>query len=144
MISQSAVSEGWTDATIYQPDEAEQILLAEQSSCLAVRAYLKMCNLKYDVKCVPNAEFMSRGGRYTKLPILRVGTFVESEFEPIINLVESKGFKLTDDLSAEEKSDLRAYMSLVENVFTSAEVYFVFLMFKIYLFIANFLSFSYT
>lgn len=36
--------EPWNnDAKLYQPYEAEQILLAENASCLAVKAYLNVC-----------------------------------------------------------------------------------------------------
>lgn len=39
----SLAIEPWNnDAKIYQPYEAEQILLAENASCLAVKAYLNV------------------------------------------------------------------------------------------------------
>lgn len=114
----------WTDdATLYQPYEAEQILLAENASCLAVKAYLKMCDLPFNVKSSANAEFMSPGGRMTKLPFVHVGAFVVAEFEPIVNLVENKGVSLSNWLDEDQKSDMRAYISLVENIFTNAELY---------------------
>lgn len=45
--------------------------------------------------------------------------------EHIVSFVESKGKSLTDDLKldADEKSDLRAYFSLTENIFSHAEVF---------------------
>lgn len=58
----------------------------------------------------------------TKLPILQCGAFVVSELEPIINLVEKKGHSLTEAMDADEKNDLRAYLSLTEKIFTNAEV----------------------
>lgn len=118
------MEEPWSDnASLYQPYEAEQILIAENASCLAVKAYLNMCNLPYSVKTYPNAEFMSPGGRFTKLPFIQVGAFVAAEFEPIVNLVESKGISLTTHLTEDEKFDMRAYITLTENIFTNAEVW---------------------
>lgn len=143
---QFAEEEPWNDAKLYQPYEAEQILLAENASCLAVKAYLnvslvilpsrefrfkqnvvflpfQMCNLTYTVEACPNAEYMSPGGHMTKLPILQCGAFVVSELEPIINLVEKKGHSLTAAMDPDEKNDLRAYLSLTEKIFTNAEVH---------------------
>lgn len=37
-----SAEEPWSDAKLYQPYEAEQILLAENASCLAVKAYLNV------------------------------------------------------------------------------------------------------
>lgn len=81
-----------------------------------------MCNLPFGVKSAANAEFMSPGGRMTKLPFVKVGAFVVAEFEPIVNLVESKGVSLSKWLDEDQKSDMRAYISLVEKIFTCAEV----------------------
>uniref|UniRef100_A0A6B2EB33 Putative mitochondrial outer membrane protein n=1 Tax=Phlebotomus kandelakii TaxID=1109342 RepID=A0A6B2EB33_9DIPT len=119
----SLAVEPWVDAEIYQPYEAETILLPENSSCLAVKTYLRMCDLPFDVKFTTNAEYMSSGGRTTKLPFLRVGAFFASEFEPIVNLVENKGISLTENLTEDDKSNARALLSLVDNIFTYAELY---------------------
>lgn len=81
-----------------------------------------MCNLPYTIEPCANAEYMSPGGHMTKLPVLQCGAFVVSEFEPIINLVEKKGSPLTATMDADEKNDLRAYLSLTEKIFTNAEV----------------------
>lgn len=81
-----------------------------------------MCKLPYTVEACANAEYMSPGGHMTKLPILQCGAFVVSELEPIINLVEKKGTSLTSLMDADEKNDLRAYLSLTEKIFTNAEV----------------------
>ena len=40
---------------IYQPYEAEQILLAENASCLAVKTYLKMLSRDFVVRSCQNA-----------------------------------------------------------------------------------------
>lgn len=82
-----------------------------------------MVNLDFEIKTRANAEFMSPGGRITKLPFIQAGSFVVSEFEHIVSFVESKGKTLISSLDADEKSDLRAYMSLAENIFSHAEVY---------------------
>ncbi|XP_055374276.1 metaxin-2 [Condylostylus longicornis] len=120
--------EPWPDdSLLYQPFDAEQILLAEQASCLAVKAYLKMCKLPFNVRSSANAEFMSPGGRMTKLPFIKAGEFVIAEFEPIVSFIETKGTKLTNHLDEDEKDDLRAYLSLVENIFTNAELYLTFM-----------------
>lgn len=127
VTEETIASDPWTDdALLYQPYEAEQILLAENASCLSVKAYLKMCNLPFGVKSAANAEFMSPGGRMTKLPFVKVGAFVVAEFEPIVNLVESKGVSLSKWLDEDQKSDMRAYISLVEKIFTCAEIYISF------------------
>lgn len=81
-----------------------------------------MSNLDFTIKTCANAEFMSPGGRITKLPFIQVGSFVVPEMELIVNFVESKGKSLTTHLDADQKNDLRAYMSLAENMFSYAEV----------------------
>lgn len=127
------MSEPWpADATLYQPYEAEQILLPENASCLAVKAYLKMCNLPFDVRSCANAEFMSPGGRMTKLPVLQAGAFVLAEFEPIVNFVEHKTEAIGNWLDDDEKDEMRTYVSLTENIFTMAELYVSFMVDRVY------------
>jgi len=126
-------SEPWPkDAILYQPYEAEQILLAENASCLAVKTYLKMCDLPFDVKCCANAEFMSPGGRLTRLPLLKAGKRVISEFEPIVTFIEEKELGICNTFSSDELDDMRCHVSLVENIFTMAELYFSFVDKEIY------------
>ncbi|XP_055908171.1 metaxin-2 [Eupeodes corollae] len=126
-------SEPWPDdAVLYQPYEVEQILLAENASCLAVKAYLRMCNMPFTVRSSANAEFMSPGGRMTKLPFIKVGAFIVAEFEPIVNFVEQKEAAIGQWLNEDEKYDLRSYVSLVENIFTNAELYISFLDNEVY------------
>lgn len=90
---------------IYQPYEAEQILLAENASCLAVKTYLKMLDREFMVRSCANAEFMFPGRR-SKLPVVQIGAFIASEFEPIINLMEHKKLSLTENFSNEDKDEL--------------------------------------
>jgi len=108
---------------IYQPYEAEQILLAENASCLAVKTYLKMLGRDYDIKCCANAEFMAPSGKRTKLPVVQIGAFLAAEFEPIINLMEHKKMSLTENFSNDDKDDLITYMSLADSILTNAELY---------------------
>ncbi|EDW73334.1 uncharacterized protein Dwil_GK17494 [Drosophila willistoni] len=114
------------DATLYQPFDAEQILLPENASCLAVKAYLKMCGLPFNIRCCGNAENMSPGGRMTKLPFLRAGAFIFAEFEPIVNFIEQKDMAIGSWQDPDEKADMRTYVSLAENIFTMAELYISF------------------
>lgn len=124
--SEMIANEPWPQKVIlYQPFEAEQILLAENASCLAVKCFLKMSSINYQIKCCANAEFMSPGGRLTKLPFIKVGEFLFAEFENIIHFLEQKNDKqrLGHFLDEDTRSDMRAYLSLAENIFTNAELY---------------------
>ncbi|XP_017050679.1 metaxin-2 [Drosophila ficusphila] len=119
--------EAWPlDAQLYQPPEKNQLLLAESASCLAVKTYLRMCNLPFSERVCDNAEFMSPGGRLTHLPLLRLGpvkTF--AEFEPIVEQVESMraGNSLSSWMSEDQRDDMRCVLNRVENVFTLAEMH---------------------
>lgn len=122
--NETIASQPWPQqAHLYQPYEEEQILLAENASCLAVRTYLTMLNLPFVVDQRANAEFMSPGGKRTKLPVLRVENYTYAEFEHILSFVELKGLSLTKHLTAEQKDDMRAHLCLVEQIFTNAEQY---------------------
>ncbi|XP_053973883.1 metaxin-2-like isoform X2 [Hylaeus anthracinus] len=83
--------------TLFQPYEVEQILLPDSANCLAVQAYLKMCGLEFQIELRSNAEYMSPSG--------------------------NKGISLSDHLSPIGKADMRAYISLVNNIFVNAELY---------------------
>lgn len=79
----------WPKNTIlYQPYETEQILLPENSKCLAVKTFLKMAGLDFIVEARENAEYMSphRG----KVPFIKAGQFLVADFEPIVNFAQSK------------------------------------------------------
>lgn len=104
---------------LYQPYEVEQILLPDNANCLAVKTFLRICNLDFETVLRANAEDMSPSG---KVPFIKCGAFLISELEPIVQFVEKKGISLTNDLDKEQKNDMRAYMSLIHNVFESAEV----------------------
>lgn len=104
----------------------EQILLPDNANCLATQAYLHMCGLPFKIEHRSNAEFMSPSG---KVPFIKCGAFVVSELEPIVQFVANKGISLTEDFDNEQKSDLRAYMSLIFSVLMNAEVCFFFQIF---------------
>ncbi|KFB46395.1 AGAP008150-PA-like protein [Anopheles sinensis] len=112
------------DAVLYQPYEEEQILLAENASCLAVRTYLKMLNLPLVVEQRANAEFISPGGKRTKLPVLRVENFLYAEFDHIVTFIDEHfNQSLKSHLSQDQKDQLRSSLCLAENIFTVAEQY---------------------
>lgn len=115
-------SEPWPSegVELYQPFEVEQILLPDNANVLAVQAFLHMCHLDFTVEMRTNAEFMSPSG---KVPFIRAGKFVISEIDPIIAYVYTKGISLTEHLDSAQKADMRAYMSLVNNVLGNAELY---------------------
>ncbi|XP_071638417.1 metaxin-2 isoform X1 [Temnothorax longispinosus] len=106
--------------TLYQPYEVEQILLPDNANCLAVQAFLKMCQLDFQIEPRKNAEFMSPSGR---VPFIKCGTKLISEFDGIVAHIGSKGTSLSDHLDPDGKVDMRAYQSLVNNVFVNAELY---------------------
>ncbi|XP_039500220.1 metaxin-2 [Drosophila santomea] len=119
--------EAWpADAHLHHPAEDNQLLLPEHSSCLAVKTYLRMCNLPFTEQISDNAEFMSPGGRLTHLPLLRLGpvkTF--AEFEPIVAQVEvmQGSNALGSWMSEDQRDDIRCLVNYVENVFTLAEIH---------------------
>ncbi|XP_017763201.1 PREDICTED: metaxin-2-like isoform X2 [Eufriesea mexicana] len=106
--------------TLYQPHEVEQILLPDNANCLAVQAFLKMCDLDFQVEPRRNAEYMSPSGR---VPFIKCGAFLIPEFDNIVTFIGNKGKSLSDHLSPECKTDMRVYMSLVNTVLVNAELY---------------------
>jgi metaxin len=82
-----------------------------------------MLNRDFTVKSCANAEFMAPHGKRTKLPVVQISGFIAAEFEPIINLFEHKNMALTENFEAEDKDDLKTYMSLVDMILTNTELY---------------------
>jgi len=116
-------SDPWPeDVTLYQTFNDEQILLPDNVCSLAVQAYLHMVGLDFVVRERSNAESMSPTGR---IPFIKAGEFVVAEMDHIISFVNSKGISLVRDLDDNQRSDMRAYMSLVNNVLGNAELYLV-------------------
>jgi len=121
MSLEMGAQEPWpTNVQLFQPYEVEQILLPDSATCLAVQAFLHMCHLDFTIEMRSNAENMSPSGR---VPFLKAGAFVVSEMEPIVAFVNTKGISLTAQLDVSQKADMRAYMSLVNNVLGNAELY---------------------
>lgn len=113
--------EPWSnDVKFFQPYEVEQILLPDNAQCLAVQAFLKMTRLGYAMEMRGNAEHMSPSG---KVPFIKSGAFVVAELDPIVAFVANKGVSLTEGIDTSQKADMRAYMSLVNNVLANAELY---------------------
>ena len=81
-------AEPWpSDAVVYQPYEVEQILLPDNAGCLAVQAFLHMCDLQFTIEMRSNAEHMSPSG---KVPFIKAGKFVIAEMDPIVSFVNTK------------------------------------------------------
>ncbi|KAG9477369.1 hypothetical protein GDO78_002655 [Eleutherodactylus coqui] len=119
-VSQIAAVEPWPEnATIYQPLKSEQVLLSDNASCLAVQAFLQMCNLPVLVVCRANAEYMSPSG---KVPFIHVGNQVISELGPVVQFVKAKGHSLSNGLDEVQKAEMKAYMELVNNMLLTAEI----------------------
>jgi metaxin len=114
-------SEPWPeDVKLFQPFELEQILLPEVAAVRSVEAFLRMCSLHFNVDQRANAEQMSPSGA---IPFIKCGAFVIAEMDPIVAFINAKGIHLSQHLDASQKADMRAYMSLVNNVLNSAELY---------------------
>lgn len=94
--------------------------MPDNANCLAVQAFLRMCNVEFQLETRSNAEYMSPSGR---VPFIKCGAFIISEFDNIVSFMGNKGISLSEHLSPTCKSDMRAYMSLVDNVFFNAELY---------------------
>lgn len=58
-----------------------------------------------------------------KVPFIECGAFVVADFDNIVNFLTNKGVSLSEDLDTADKADLRAYVSLVNNVLVNAEQY---------------------
>uniref|UniRef100_A0A6M2DI72 Putative mitochondrial outer membrane protein n=1 Tax=Xenopsylla cheopis TaxID=163159 RepID=A0A6M2DI72_XENCH len=121
MTLEVGAADPWpNDVQLFQPLEVEQILLPDNANCLAVKAYLKMCNLPYTVEYRHNAEFMSPTGQ---VPFIKCGAFLIAELENIVSFINKKDISLTKDLDKSTKLDMRAYMTLVNNILSFAELY---------------------
>ncbi|XP_022084710.1 metaxin-2-like [Acanthaster planci] len=105
---------------LYQQHQVDQILLPEETQCLAVKTFLHMCNVKFHLKMRSNAEQMSPSGG---LPFIKMGPQIISEFEPIVDHLSLKGVNLSRELSGSQRALLKAYMSLTVNRLYLAELY---------------------
>lgn len=109
-----------SDVKLFQPRRMEQILLHDSAACLSAEAFLLMCNLDFSVEERANAEYMSPTG---KVPFIKAGAFVISELDRIVSYASLMKATLTAGMNNAQKADMRAYMSLVNNVLGSAEMY---------------------
>jgi len=111
----------WPDnVRLFQQYEVEQILMPEFASCLSVKAFLNMSQLKYQTELRLNAEFMSPTG---ELPFLQIGQVLVSSFDTIVAVANAKGHNLSKDLKDSEKAEMKAYISLVHNTLGNALQY---------------------
>lgn len=114
-------TERWPEnVRLFQPYQAEQVTFPDYAACLSVKAFLHMCGLKFTTELRVNAEAMSPSG---KVPFIQVGAFLISEMEPIIACVNTRGLQLSTTLTDVQKSELKAYMSLIGNTLVNAEHY---------------------
>lgn len=118
-----------SDTTLYQPYQVEQVTLPDYSNCVAVRTFLNMCGLKYDLQLRTNAEEMSPT---TAVPLLRLGNLSVAGFDPIVSIVNMRGFSLSSTLNESQKSEMAAYISMVHSVLYNAELYLAWLQEDIY------------
>jgi len=117
--------EPWApDTSMIVPLQPTQILVPENAVILGAQAFLKIARLPYTIRECYNAADISPNG---KLPVVKSGAFVVSELDGIVQLAQAKGVNVTDYLNAAERADLRAYMSLVNNVLGNAFLYFTWL-----------------
>lgn len=107
------------DVQIYKP-LPEQMTLLDEARCCGIQAVLSLQDLKYDVVCKSNAEFMSPSGR---IPFLRIDDDVVGE-ESILSWLHTKGFSLTSHLRDDQKLLVKSLISLFETTLAPAEQYF--------------------
>jgi len=105
---------------LFQPFELEQVVLPDAANCLAASAFLSMAGLPYTREERSNAEDMSPSGQ---VPFIKAGSFLVADLERIITFAGYKKVSLTGHLTEAQRSDMRAYMSLVSIVLGSAELY---------------------
>jgi len=117
--------EPWApDTFMLVPLQETQVLVPEAAVILGAQAFLKIARLPFTIRECYNAADISPNG---KLPVVKSGAFVVSELDGIVQLAQAKGVNVTDYLNAAERADLRAYMSLVNNVLGNSLLYFTWL-----------------
>lgn len=101
--------------------------LDQYSSYLASRTYLQCCNIPFKVEYRSNAEFMGSHGSTTNLPFFKVDNFLGSEFKHLVKTVEDREVILSNHLNSDQQDDMRAFLTLVHDVFTHAELWIGFM-----------------
>lgn len=116
--------EPWpADVQLFMPYEYQQVLMEEYARCLSLQTYMRMCSLSYETDYRLNAEYMSPSG---KVPFIKAGRLIVSEFDPIVNFIKAKGFNLNKHLKPDDLADMKAYITLAESVLANAELYLTF------------------
>ncbi|KAJ8303527.1 hypothetical protein KUTeg_019923 [Tegillarca granosa] len=114
-------TERWPDDVhLYQPYQVQQMTLPDNASCLSVKTFLNMSGLKYSLELRTNAEEMSPSG---KVPFIYIPPFIHSGMDPIVAAVNTRGFSLSESLNDTERSELRAYMVMIENILVTKPRY---------------------
>lgn len=79
-----------------------------------------MCDIDFKVENRWNTEYMSPSN---KIPFIKCGSYVVSDFENIVTFLGNRGASLSFNMDQDDKVNLRAYASLVNNVLYNAELY---------------------
>ncbi|XP_057661470.1 metaxin-2-like [Diorhabda carinulata] len=106
--------------TIITPLLSRQMILPELSNCLAVQAFLKMCNLGFEIERRSNAAAMSPTNT---VPFIKIDKYVIGGLEGIVQFVNTKNITLTDKLDNNQKVNLKAFFTLAMNKFNLVELY---------------------
>ncbi|EDO34336.1 predicted protein, partial [Nematostella vectensis] len=110
----------WPDnVQLYQPSKGE-IKISGTFLDSSLIAFLKFCQLPYDLKCVKNAESMSPTG---EVPLLRAGKDLVGGPQDIFSLVNHKGLSVSQDFEARDKAEMKAYISLINRSILPTELY---------------------
>lgn len=110
---------------LYHSIESDQMLLPETAYFIAVKTYFRMLDLPLTCESRSNAEFLSPNGTTTKVPVLRCGTELVSEFRPIYQYLLGEGHSLwPEDCDPREQLKFRSALASMDDVFINAELYF--------------------
>ncbi|XP_072376536.1 metaxin-2-like [Diabrotica undecimpunctata] len=104
----------WEDKiTVFINKEDKQMILYEYANSLAIQAFLKMCNLGYDIEQRENAADMSPT---RTIPFIKVEKCIVGGLENIVHFIKNKNINLSDKLSHDQKINLNSYMALTNNL----------------------------
>ncbi|XP_028155568.2 metaxin-2-like [Diabrotica virgifera virgifera] len=103
----------WVDKITVINKMDKQMILYEYANSLAIQAFLKMCNLGYEIEERENAADMSPT---RTIPFIKVEKCIVGELEHIIHFIKNKNINLSDKLSHGQKIDLNSYMALANNL----------------------------
>ncbi|XP_065826134.1 metaxin-2-like [Oscarella lobularis] len=113
------MAEGNELIEFYEPSE-DLILPVDLSQCRAAKAYLKTCGIRIQVKEVKNAEFMSVSGQF---PLLKTDSGPVEGFAQLLKFVSDRSQSSSRDLDERQKAQLEAYVTLVQETMSNAEIY---------------------